>query len=108
MKLEHEERAGDEKNVSVLCLFSMQHVTVFKILRFCTKLGFEQRNRFRILWEAQRTEKNVLRKPPAGAPVKRQKIKHIYIYIYLSLSIYGFVCFYGGRAGLSTGYDSQV
>ena len=42
------------------------------------ELGFEQRSRFRSLRDTRRTEKNVLRKPPAGAPVVGQTFKYIY------------------------------
>ena len=37
-----------------------------KICDFGPELGFEQRNRFRSLQDTRRTEKKVLRKPPAG------------------------------------------
>ena len=42
------------------------------------ELGFEQRNRFRSLRDTRRTEKKVLRKPPAGGPVVGQTFKYIY------------------------------
>ena len=49
-----------------------------KICDFGPELGFEQRNRFRSLRDTRRTEKKVLRKPPAGAPVVGQTFKYIY------------------------------
>ena len=49
-----------------------------KICDFGPELGFEQRNRFRSLRDTRRTEKKVLRKPPAGGPVVGQTFKYIY------------------------------
>ena len=49
-----------------------------KICDFCPELGFEQRNRFRSLRDTRRTEKKVLRKPPAARPVVGQTFKYIY------------------------------
>ena len=49
-----------------------------KICDFGPELGFEQRNRFRSLRDTCRTEKKVLRKPPAGGPVVGQTFKYIY------------------------------
>ena len=49
-----------------------------KICDFCPELGFEQRNRFRSLRDTRRTEKQVLRKPPAARPVVGQTFKYIY------------------------------
>ena len=49
-----------------------------KICDFGPELGFEQRNRFRSLRDMRRTEKKVLRKPPAGGPVVGQTFKYIY------------------------------
>ena len=45
---------------------------------FGPELGFEQRNRFRSLRDTRRTEKKVLRKPPAGGPVVGQTFKYVY------------------------------
>ena len=53
-----------------------------KICDFGPELGFEQPNRFRSLRDTRRTEKKVLRKPPAARPVVGQTFKYIYIYIY--------------------------
>ena len=49
-----------------------------KICTFGPELGFEQRNRFRSLRDTRRTEKKVLRKPPAARPVVGQTFKYIY------------------------------
>ena len=49
-----------------------------KICGFGPELGFEQRNQFRSLRDTRRTQKKVLRKPPAGAPVVGQTFKYIY------------------------------
>ena len=49
-----------------------------KICDFGPELGFEQRSRFRSLRDTRRTEKKVLRKPPAGGPVVGQTFKYIY------------------------------
>ena len=49
-----------------------------KICDFGPELGFEQRNRFRSLRDTRRTEKKVLRKPPAARPVVGQTFKYIY------------------------------
>ena len=49
-----------------------------KICDFSPELGFEQQNRFRSLRDTRRTEKKVLRKPPAARPVVGQTFKYIY------------------------------
>ena len=49
-----------------------------KICDFGPELRFEQRNRFRSLRDTRRTEKKVLRKPPAARPVVGQTFKYIY------------------------------
>ena len=59
-------------------LESAQVLARGKICDFGPELGFEQRNRFRSLRDTCRTEKKVLRKPPAGGPVVGQTFKYIY------------------------------
>ena len=49
-----------------------------EICDFGPELRFEQRNRFRSLRDTRRTEKKVLRKPPAARPVAGQTFKYIY------------------------------